>query len=113
MLAKKIAKSASDLKASDIRVLDLTGLSSFTDFFVVCSGTSNRHVQSVADKVVEDQKKAGNSPFGVEGYEKCEWVLVDFGNVVAHVFYPEARTFYNIEKLWGDALQLQIKGVTG
>lgn len=112
MLAKNIARAASDLKAVDIKVLDLSKLCSFTDYFVVCSGTSDRHVQSVADKIVLDQKKKGQSSLGVEGYEEGEWVLVDYGSVVAHVFHPDARHFYNIERLWGDAPLVQIKGVT-
>ena len=111
-LAKNIAESASELKAIDIKVLDLSELCSFTDFFVVCSGMSNRHVQSVADRIVTDQKKTGHPNFGIEGHEKGEWVLIDYGGVVAHIFYPEARYFYNIEKLWGDAPRINIKGVT-
>lgn len=111
-LARNVSKSASDLKAIDIKVLDLSKLCSFTDFFVICSGSSSRHVQSVADRVLADQKKEGYRPLGVEGYEKGDWILVDFGSVVAHVFYPEARQFYNIERLWGDAPRVRFRGVT-
>ena len=111
-LAKKIATSASELKALDIKVLDLGRLCSFTDFFVICTGMSNRHIQSVADQILFDQKKEGHSSIGVEGYDKGEWVLIDYGSVVAHVFYPDARSFYNIEKLWGDAPQVTFKGIT-
>ena len=111
-LSKVIAGSVSELKAIDIRVLDLENLSSFTDFFVVCSGTSNRHVQAIADRVLADLKKDGNNALGIEGYDKGEWVLVDFGNVVVHVFQPETREIYNIERLWGDATSLSIKGIT-
>lgn len=111
-LAKNIAKSASELKAVDIKVLDLSSLCSFTDFFIVCSGMSDRHVQSVADQILTDQKKDGHTSLGVEGYDKGEWILIDYGNVVAHVFYPDARHFYNIEKLWGDAPRINLKGIT-
>lgn len=111
-LAKHIARSASELKALDITVLDLSKLSSFTDFFVVCSGMSNRHIQSIADRILMDRKKEGYFSFGVEGYDEGEWVLIDYGNVVAHIFYPDARKFYNIEKLWGDAPRINIKGIT-
>lgn len=107
--AKEIAKSASDLKAVNIKVLDLTKLSAFTDFFVICTGTSDRHVQSIADKIVLDQKKKGENATCIEGYNEGEWVLVDFGTVVAHVFLAETREFYNIEKLWGDATKVVFK----
>lgn len=109
MLAADIAESVSSLKAFDIKILNLSKLSSFTDFFVVCSGTSSRHVQSIADRVMEDQKKNGSQRLGIEGYEDGEWVLVDYGAVVAHVFHPEVRNFYNIEKFWGDAKRIKLR----
>lgn len=109
---KSVAKSASNLKATDIKILDLADLCSFTDYFMICSGSSSRHVQSIADNIVIEQKKNGHQPLGVEGESKGDWVLIDFGSVVAHVFYPETREFYNIERLWGDAKRVKIKGIT-
>lgn len=106
-LAKDIARSASDLKALDIKVLDISNLCSFADYFIICSGTSDRHVKSVADRIVQDQKKLGNAALGIEGYEDGDWVLVDFGGVIAHIFHPETRTFYNLERLWGDARKVR------
>lgn len=111
-LARRIAESASSLKAVDIRILNLSKLSSFTDYFVICSGTSNRHIQSVADKILEDQKERHIRVLGVEGYGGGEWVLLDYGGVVAHIFHPDVRRFYNIEKFWGDAKRVHLKGIT-
>ena len=109
---KDIAVSASELKAENIKVLDLRNICSFTDYFVVCSGTSDRHVKSIADRIMRDQKEKKRRPLGFEGEGKGDWVLIDYGEVVAHVFHPEARAFYNIEKLWGDAKLVKIKDVT-
>lgn len=106
--AKSIAESALGLKAVDVKIFDLHGLCSFTDFFIVCSGTSSRHVQSIANRIVEDQKKNGHKVFSLEGYERGDWVLIDYGDTVAHVFHPEARGFYNIERLWGDAKRVRV-----
>ena len=84
----------------DVAVLDVAGLSSFTDVMVIASGTSDRHVKSLADHVVEQAKEAGERPLGVEGDQGGEWVLVDLGDVVVHVMRPDIRDFYNLEKLW-------------
>lgn len=111
-LAKHIAISALNLKAESIKVLDLKGLSSFTDFFVICSGTSDRHVSSIAENIIVEQKKLGYKPLGVEGLDKGEWVLIDYGSVVAHVFHPTIREYYNVERLWGDSKKVSIKDVT-
>lgn len=110
-LVKNIATSASNLKAIDIKILDLRPFSAFTDFFVICSGSSTRHVQSVADRVRNDQEKKGIAVFGAEGYQGGEWVLLDYGAVVVHVFLPTARLFYNIERFWGDAPRITFKGI--
>lgn len=93
--------SMNDMKAVDIRVLDVSALTSITDFMVIASGTSDRHVRSIADRVVEHAKKAGHAALGVEGHEYGEWVLVDLGDVVVHVMQPATRDFYKLENLWG------------
>lgn len=103
ILAKKIAHITSEMKATDIRVLDLRGLTSFTDFFLVCSGTSDRHTKAIAEQVKHNLKDAGILPNGVEGEDAGQWVLLDYGGVVAHIFQTESREFYQIEKLWSDA----------
>jgi ribosome-associated protein len=89
-----------DMKAEDTTTIDLRGKSAFADFMVVTSGRSNRHVGSVADRVRADLHKAGTRQVRVEGMPLCDWVLIDTGDVIVHVFRPEARTFYNLEKMW-------------
>ena len=102
-LAKKIAKIANDHKAIDIKVLDLRKLTSFTDFFVICSGASDRQVQAIADSIHVDVKKLGRKPIGEEGLRGGSWALIDYGDVIAHVFYNEQRDYYQLDQLWGDA----------
>jgi ribosome-associated protein len=88
-----------DMKAEDTLTIDLRDRSSIGDYMVVASGRSNRHVGSVADRVVEDLHKVGVAA-RVEGVPHCDWVLIDAGDVIVHVFRPEVRAFYNIEKMW-------------
>lgn len=89
-----------DVKAQDIQVLDVRGKTSITDFMIVASGTSDRHVKALADAAVEAAKKHGQEPIGVEGESSREWVLVDLGDIILHVMHPQTRAFYNLEKLW-------------
>jgi ribosome-associated protein len=89
-----------DLKAVNTVTLDVTDLTDVTDYLVITSGTSNRHVKSLANNVVVEAKKAGLPPLGVEGDDVGEWVLVDFGDVVVHVMLPATRDFYDLERLW-------------
>ncbi|HVF34212.1 MAG TPA: ribosome silencing factor [Candidatus Saccharimonadia bacterium] len=89
-----------DLKAKDVREIDVRGKTSITDLLVVASGTSTRHVKSIADEVVKFAKRAGVLPIGVEGEREAEWVLVDLGDIVVHVMLPRIREFYGLERLW-------------
>jgi len=89
-----------DLKARDVVEVDVRGKSSVADLLVVASGTSSRHVKSIADEVVKKAKQAGNPPIGVEGQREAEWVLVDLGDVIVHVMLPRTREFYGLERLW-------------
>ncbi|HZD61375.1 MAG TPA: ribosome silencing factor [Xanthobacteraceae bacterium] len=92
-----------DMKAEDTVTIDLTGKSTIADTMVVTSGRSSRHVGSVADHVLDDLAKAGVRNARVEGMPHCDWVLIDAGDVIVHVFRPEARAFYNLEKMWAPA----------
>jgi ribosome-associated protein len=102
--AKKLLSLArdalADVKAKDVRVLDVRELTTVADYLVVASGTSDRHVKSLADRVVERATAAGVKPLGVEGREGGEWVLVDLHDVVVHIMQPKARDFYKLESLW-------------
>jgi ribosome-associated protein len=89
-----------DMKAEDTTTIDLRGKSSIGDYMVVTSGRSNRHVGAVADHVLEDLDQAGVPGVRVEGMSLCDWVLIDAGDVIVHVFRPEVRAFYNLEKMW-------------
>lgn len=108
-LARDVAQAAFDLKAEDIIVLDIRKLHSFSDFFVIATGRSDRHVKSIADNIEGDLKGKKLLTLGIEGYQTGHWVLIDCGSVVAHVFYEEARVFYALEKLWGDAPRVKFR----
>ena len=92
--------SLEDLKARDVRVFDVRNMTSVTDYFLLASGTSDRHVRSLADKLVQSVKQAGESPLGVEGQDAGEWILIDLNDVVVHVMQPRTREFYKLEDLW-------------
>jgi ribosome-associated protein len=100
---ERATELASDRKAVDMVVLDLRGISNATDFFFIASGTSDMHVRSVAEHVMEELKKEGHRPDHVEGLRGGRWVLLDYIDFVVHVFHPSAREFYQLERLWGDA----------
>ena len=104
-----IQHALEDAKARDIVVLDVRKISDFTDYMVIATGTSNRHVQSTADKVVDALRAHGVRTVGVEGGRTGDWVLIDFGDVIAHVMREETRDFYNLEKLWSDAKLVKSK----
>ncbi len=101
-------RAAEEKKALDIKVLDLTGVSSFTDFFVICTGTSAKQNQAISDEVAMRMKKRGELPLSVEGYNQAEWVLTDYGDVVIHALTPKARTYYDLERLWREGKPVEI-----
>ena len=99
-LHRIVVGALDDLKARDIVEVDVRGKSSVTDLLVIASGTSSRHVKSIADEVVKKAKQAGLPPIGVEGQREAEWVLVDLGDIIVHVMLPRTREFYGLERLW-------------
>jgi ribosome-associated protein len=99
-LRKLIVEALDDLKAVNTVTLDVSDITDVMDYLVVASGTSNRHVKSLASNVCMEAKKQGMRPIGVEGEDAGEWVLVDFGDVVVHVMLPATRDFYDLERLW-------------
>lgn len=99
-LLELISNSLDDAKALDVISIDLAGKSSIGDFMVVASGTSERHVGAIADRVTRELKEAGHGRARVEGLPNCDWVLIDTGDIIVHVFRPEVREFYGIEKMW-------------
>lgn len=99
----RASELALERKALDVVVLDLRGISTATDYFVIASGTSDVQVKAIADHVVDELKKEGVRPSSVEGLNSGRWVLIDYIDFVVHVFHPQARDFYQLENLWGDA----------
>jgi ribosome-associated protein len=104
----KAVSAALDKKAQDVVLLDLRGTPAFTDFFILCSGLNQRQVKAIADAVEETLRAAKVRPAHVEGYDRAEWVLMDFFNFIVHVFTPQTRAFYGLERLWGDAEKIEI-----
>jgi ribosome-associated protein len=100
--------AASEKKALDLVVLDLREIASFTDYFIITSGTNARQVQAIADEIVEQLKKQGTRAARMEGYNTGEWVLVDYGDFVVHVFDSKSRQFYDLERLWRDAVRVTL-----
>ncbi len=103
-----VERSLDGDKANDVTVIDLSGKSSIADYLVVASGTSNRHVGAIAEHLRDALKKMGIKPIAIEGMPQCDWVLVDGGDVIVHLFRPEVREFYNIEKMWDVTTQAQV-----
>jgi ribosome-associated protein len=101
--AREYAAAALDRKAEQVLALDVSALTSFTDAFLIATGSSDQHVKAVADAVVERAAALGREPLGVEGYEGGEWVLIDLDDVIVHVFQAEKRDHYDLERLWADA----------
>jgi ribosome-associated protein len=100
--------AAEDKKAVDVVVLDLRKAAGFTDFFVIASGTNTRQVRAIADGVMEKLADEGVKPAHVEGYDRSEWILLDYFDFIVHVFAPETRVFYGLERLWGNAERIEV-----
>lgn len=101
-------RAAEDKKATDIVVLDLRKAAGFTDFFIICAGSNPRQNRAIADSVMAALADEGTKPAHVEGYDRSEWVLLDYFDFIVHVFAPETRLFYGLERLWGNAERIEI-----
>ena len=108
--AQRAARAAIDKKAIDLVVLDVQGLSSVADYFLVCSGRSTPHVKSISDAIREELKDEGSRPLHAEGQAESGWLLLDYGDVLMHVFLEDTRAYYALERLWGDAPLLPVDG---
>lgn len=105
--AIELARIAHDNKSENVVALDLRGISQVTDFVLICTGTSERHMRAVADRAIEYGKKVGERPYGVAGYDAAAWILLDYVDVVLHVFAKTYRDYYDLELLWGDAPRIE------
>ena len=105
---ERAARAADDKKANDLVVLDLRKAAGFTDYFVICSGTNPRQIRAIADSVMESLATEGAKPAHVEGYDRSEWILIDYFDFIVHVFAPETRVFYSLERLWGSAERVEV-----
>ena len=103
--------AAEDKKAIDLVLLDLRKAAGFADYFLICSGANARQTRAIADAIVEALAAAGSKPAHVEGYERAEWVLLDYFDFIVHIFAPEPRLFYNLERLWGNAERVDLTSV--
>lgn len=102
-------RAAESKKATDITVLNLTGITSFADYFVICTGANQRQVQAISDEVnLQMKRQASELPISVEGYNQAEWVLADYGDLLVHIFSPKARDYYGLERLWRGAKPVEI-----
>jgi len=112
-LAQRAAALCLDLKANDVVILSLKGVSDVADFFVIASGTSDTHVRSIADHVMVELKKEGTAVHHLEGVTQGRWALLDYVDFVVHVFHPSLRSFYQLERLWGDAEVIPVESQGG
>ena len=105
----RAVRAALDKKASDVVVLDLRSTPAFTDHFVLCSGQNPRQVKAIADAIEDAMRAAKVKPSHIEGYDRAEWILMDFFTFIVHVFSPQTREFYSLERLWGDAERIEVR----
>ena len=107
------AHAASEKKATDLVLLDLRKIASFTEFFLICTGASTRQVQAISNAIEDTLRKSGKRPSHIEGYSSAEWILLDYGDFIVHVFSPASRRFYDLERLWRDAPRVEVKETRG
>jgi ribosome-associated protein len=109
-VVERAARAALGKKATDVVVLDLRKASSFTDYFLLASGSNQKQILAIADAVLETLREEGIRPNHTEGYPRQEWILLDYSGLVVHVFTPRLRSFYDLERLWGGAARLELTG---
>ena len=105
-------RAAEEKKAVDIKVLDLRPVTSFADYFIICTGNNQRQVQAICDEVERSMRERGDRAISVEGYDNGEWVLMDYGDMLVHIFSPQSRSYYELDRLWRDAIDVQIPAAT-
>ena len=101
-------RAAAEKQAKDIRVLDLREITSFADYFIICSGANSRQIQAIAEEIELRLKKLGDRAHSIEGYDNAEWILLDYGDYIIHVFSQKARLYYDLERLWRDAKVVEL-----
>jgi ribosome-associated protein len=101
-------RAAQEKKSTEIRVLDLRPVTSFADFFVICNGSNQRQVQAICDEIDRSMGERGERTISVEGYDNADWILMDYGDIVVHIFTPATRSYYDLERLWRDATVVEI-----
>ncbi|MEN8701065.1 ribosome silencing factor [Bacillus infantis] len=106
-------KAADDKRAEEIVVLNMKGISLISDYFLICHGNSDKQVQAIAREMKEKSEELGYTVNRMEGFDEARWILVDLGDVVAHVFHKDERSYYNLERLWGDAPSVDVQSVLG
>ncbi len=107
-IVNQICKSAIDQKALDLRVLDLEGVSDIADNFIILSATSERHAKGIVDKIIQNLKSSGEAPLCIDGYDKAEWILIDYGSIILHVFFEPKRQYYKFDELWENAKEVTL-----
>lgn len=105
-------RAAEEKKASDVKVLDLRPVTSFADYFIICTGNNQRQVQAICDEVERAMRDRGDRAISVEGYDNAEWILMDYGDMLVHIFSPQARSYYELDRLWRDAVDVEIPAAT-
>ena len=105
-------RAAVEKKASDVKVLDLREVTSFTDFFIICTGANPRQIRAIAEAILLELKQAGERAVGTEGLSSEDWALLDYGDFVVHVFSEKARRYYDLERLWRDARHVDVSNLT-
>ena len=108
-MAKLAIEALEDKKANDIRVIDIAGVSVIADYFIIAGGSNSNQVQAMADNVREALGRAGHEPRQVEGYSSADWILMDYNDIIVHVFSDESRTFYDLERIWRDGKEIAVE----